>query len=190
MLTMTGIVAEAALKDLELDALDLADVIADQVRNFTSAHGRTKKAIQIFGPVGLQTQVSLFAGNDAQLKAQLRRKMTRRTLTALAFESLGSLLESVATSAVQIVFDFVRWTWETIDANSLLLAVLATSILVNVIISSVVMSEWWRERKAGKFMTGLGIGPDLTMSKAIYLHELHESTALELGLQEVSSNIW
>ncbi|CAF9903811.1 MAG: SNF1-interacting protein [Alectoria fallacina] len=184
-----GIVAEAALKDLELDALDLADVIADQVRNFTSAHGRTKKAIQIFGPVGLQTQVSLFAGNDAQLKAQLRRKMTRRTLTALAFESLGSLLESVATSAVQIVFDFVRWTWETIDANSLLLAVLATSILVNVIISSVVMSEWWRERKAGKFMTGLGIGPDLTMSKAIYLHELHESTALELGLQEVSSNI-
>lgn len=179
-----GIVAEAALKDLELDALDLADVIADQVRNFASAHNRTKKAVQIFGPVGLQTQISLFAGNDAPLKAQLRRKMRRRTLTALAFESLGSLLESVATSAMQLVFDFVRWTWRTIDANSVLLAILATSILINVIFSSAGTSEWWRERRAGKFMTGLGIGPDLTMSKAIYLHEL----PLELGLQESTNS--
>lgn len=185
---MKGIVAEAALKELELDALDLADVIADQVRNFASAHGRTKKAIQIFGSVGLQTQVSLFAGNDAPFKAQLRRKMGRRTLTALAFESLGSLLESVATSAVQIVFDLVRWTWKTIDANSVLLAILATSVFVNVIFSSTGTSEWCRERKAGNFMTRLGVGPDLTMSKAVYLHEIHDFSALELDLREASSS--
>ena len=178
--------AEAALKDLELDALDLADVVADQVRNFASAHGRTKKAIQIFGPVGLQTQSSLFAGNDTPLKAQLRREMRRRTLTALAFESIVSLLESVATSAMQMVFDFVRWVWKTIDANSVLLAALATSFLINVIFSSTSTSEWWRERKAGQFMNRLGIGPDFTMSKAIYLHELHDSTALELDHQEES----
>lgn len=165
-------------------------MIVDQVRNFGSAYGRTKKAIQIFGQVGLQTQVSLFAGNDTPLKAQLRRKMRRRTLTALAFESFGSLLETVATSAMQIVFDFVGWTWKTIDANSVLLAVLATSVLVNVIFSSTGASEWWREREAGKVMTGLGIGPDLTMSKAIYLHELHTSAAPELGLREGSSNQW
>ncbi len=165
-------------------------MIADQVRNFASAHGRTKKAIQIFGQVGLQTQVSLFTGNDAPLKSQLRHKMRRRTLTALAFESLGSLLESVATSVMQIVFDFVRWTWKTIDANSVLLAVLATSVLFNIIFSSTSTSEWWRERKASKFMARLGIGPDLTMSKAIYLHELHDSAALDLGLREVSSSQW
>lgn len=165
-------------------------MIAEQVRNFASAHGRTKKAIQIFGSVGLQTQVSLFAGNDAPLTSQLRRKMRRRTLTALAFESLGSLLESVATSAVQIVFDLVRWTWKTIDANSVLLAILATSVFVNVIFSSTGTSEWWRERKAGNFMTRLGVGPDLTMSKAVYLHEIHEFNALELDLREASSSQW
>lgn len=163
-------------------------MISDQVRNFASAHGRTKKAIQIFGAVGQQTQISTFAGNDAPLKAQLRRKQRRRTLTALAFESLGSLLESVATSAMQIIFDFVRWTWKTVDANSVLLGVLVMSVLVNVIFSSTGTSEWWRERKAGKFMTRLGIGPDLTMSKAIYLHE-HE-TALKPGLREASSSQW
>lgn len=176
------------MKDLELDALDLADVITDQVRNFASVHGRTKKSIQIFGSVGLQTQISLFAGNDAPLKAQLRRKMRRRTLTALAFESIGSLAESIATSAIQIVFNFVRWTWKTVDANSVLLAVLAMSVLVNVIFSSTNTSEWWRERKASKFMARLGIGPDLTMSKAVYLNELR--TALEPSLPEGSGNQW
>lgn len=88
---------------------------------------------------------------------------------------------------MQVVFDFLRWTWKTIDANTVLLALLATSVLVNVIFSSMGTSEWWRERKAGKFMTRLGIGPDLTMSKAIYLHELHE---LNLGLREYPSNQW
>ena len=124
------------------------------------------------------------------LKTQLRRTMRRRNLTALAFESLGSLLESVATSAIQVVFEFVRWTWKTINANSVLLAVLVMSILVNVILSSTSTSEWWRERKAGNFVARLGIGPDLIMSKAIYLHELRESTALEISLPEGSSSQW
>ena len=176
------------MKDLELDALDLTDVISDQVRTFASVHGRTKKAIQIFGSVGLQTQSSLFAGNDAPLKAQLRRKMRRRTLTVLAFESLVSLLESVATSAMQIVFDLVRWAWKTIDANSLLLGVLAVSVLMNVIFSSTSTSDWWKERKAGKFMARLGIGPDLTMSKSVYLHELR--TGMGPTFPEGSKSQW
>ena len=165
-------------------------MIADQVRNFASAHGRTKKAIQIFGAVGLQTQVSLFAGNDAPLRAQLRRKTRRRTLTALAFESLGSLFESVATSAMQLVFDFVRWIWRTVDANSVLLTVLATSILVNLILSSTGTSEWWRERKAVIFLKRLGVGADLTMSKVIHLDQLHEFVAPESRPQEGSSSQW
>ena len=165
-------------------------MIADQVRNFASAHGRTKKAIQIFGAVGLQTQVSMFAGNNAPLKAQLRRKMRRRTLAALAFESLGSLLESVATSAMQIAIDFVRWIWKTIDANSVLLVVLATSVLVNLIFSSMGTSEWWRERKAGRYMNRLGIGPDVTMSRIVHLDQLHESVAPKSRLREGSSRQW
>ena len=176
------------MKDLELDALDLADVITDQVRTFASVHGRTKKAIQIFGSVGLQTQISLFTGNDAPLKAQLRRKMRRRTLTSLTFESLVSLLESVATSAMQIVFDFVRWAWKAIDANSLLLVFLAVSVLTNVIFSSTGTSDWWRDRKAGKFMARLGVGPDLTMSKSIYLHELR--TGMDPTFPEDDKSQW
>ena len=91
---------------------------------------------------------------------------------------------------MQVILDFVQWTWKTIDANSVLLAVLATSVLVNVIVSSTNTSEWWRERRAGKYMAKLGIGPDIKLSKAIYLHELRDSTALELSLPEGSRSQW
>lgn len=91
---------------------------------------------------------------------------------------------------MQVVFDFVRWTWKTVNANSILLAILAMSVLVNVIFSSKNTSEWWRERNAGKFMAKLGIRPDVTMSKAIYLHELRESTALEPNPPEGSRSQW
>ena len=185
-----SIVSKAALKDLELDALDLTDVIAEQVRTFASAHGRTKKAIQIFGHVGGQTQATEFSGIEAPLKVQLRRSMERRTLVALAFESFVSMLESVLTSALQVILRVIRWTWSTVSANSIILAILGFSVLVNVMYSTSSTSEWWRERKARKFMTALGIGPDMTMSTSIYIHDLEEATALDSGYLGVSGNQW
>lgn len=184
------IVADAALRDLELDALDLTDVIAEQVRNFASAHGRTKKAIQIFGQVGAQTQISEFAGSDAPIKAQLRRTRNPRTMTALAIESFASIAESVVTSAGQIILRIIRWLWDTISANRVILGILGISILVNVIFSSSGTSEWWRERKARKFMTKLGIGPDSTMSKSIYISDLEEATSLDVGTLGGSGDQW
>ena len=176
-----GLITEAALKDLELDALDLTDLISEQVRNFASAHGRTKKAIQIFGQVGVQTQTSEFAGSEAPLKAQLRRSRKHHTLTALAFESFASMSESVITSAGQIILRFVGWIWKTISANMIILGVLAISVVLNMAFSSTGVSDWWSERKARKFMTPFGLGPDLTMSKSIYVRDLEESTALSPG---------
>ena len=175
-----AIIAEAALRELASDALDLTDVIAEQVRNFASAHGRTKKAIQIFGQVGVQTQTLEFTGSEAPLKAQLRRSRKHRTLTALAFESVASMSESVVTSAAQIIIRFVMWVWRTVNASSIILSILAFSILFNILYSSTGTSVWWKERRARKFMSHIGIGPDLTMSKAIYLHDLDDATALAI----------
>ena len=79
-----SIISSAARKELQLDALDLADVIGDQVRSFATAHARTKKAIQIFGRVGAQTQATEFAGSSATLKAGVRRSLKPRTLMTRA----------------------------------------------------------------------------------------------------------
>ena len=180
-----SIVTGAALNDLETDALDLMDVVAEQVRNFASTHGRTKKAIDIFGQVpGAQSQVLEFAGSEAVLKAQLRRSMKPRTLIALAFESFGSTLESVLTSAGQIIWKFVEWIWSTVNANGVILAILAISLLFNIIVSSTTTSDWWKDRRARFFMSRLGIGSDLSMSKAIYLEELRIPNALGTSILE------
>src|ERR1700738_577449 len=58
------LVERQALDDLGLDAMDLGDVVSDQVRKL-GPQSRTKKAIQIFGHVGQQTSVSLFSASDA-----------------------------------------------------------------------------------------------------------------------------
>ena len=183
-----SLITEAALKDLELDALDLTDVIAEQVRNFASAHGRTKKAIQIFGQVGVQTQISEFASSEVPLQARLRRSRKHHTLTALAFESFASMAESVVTSAGQIILRFIVWIWRTINANGIILGILGVSVIVNIISSSTGTYNWWNERKARKYMAHLGLGPDLTMSKTVYVHDLEEPTALGLRNDEDSSS--
>ena len=180
-----SIVTSSALKALESDALDLMDVVAEQVRNFASAHGRTKKAIDIFGQIpGAQSQVVEFAGSEAVLKTRLRQSTKPRTLTALAFESCASMLESVLTSAGQIIWSFIRWIWKTIDANYIILGILAISVVINMTLSSRSTSAWWKDRRARSFMNSIGIGSDLSMSKAIYLEDLHITSTLDLSTKE------
>ncbi|KAI9873977.1 MAG: SNF1-interacting protein, partial [Pleopsidium flavum] len=168
-----GLIEKRALEDLELDALDLADVISDQVRKL-GAQSRTKKAIRIFGHVGQQTQTSQIAAHDSPLTPQSRRPMKQRTLTRLFLALLASLAELVISSLMAWTFAILKWTWKTSSANSIILSLLALSVLTNLFYSSRDTSEWWSERNAGKFMARLGVGPNLMMSKAVYLRDIDE----------------
>ena len=189
MLTLVGIIESRALSDLELDSLDLADVISDQVRKL-GAQSRTKKSIQIFGHVGQQTQTSEFAGSESPIVSKIRRSLKRRTMAGLFLESLGSLLASIVTALMQWFATIVQWCWKTLNAHTILLTVLAISVLTNIIFSSKDTSTWWRERRAAKFMTRIGVGPNLMMSKAVYTQDLEDTVIWDdLGL-EVSENKW
>ena len=184
-----GMIERRALADLESDALDLGDVITDQVRKL-GAQSRTKRAIQIFGYIGQQTQMTEFGASDTKLAAQVRRSMARRTLTHLLLESIGSILEDIVTSIMQWAGAFLRWTWKTSNANSLILLVLVGSILINVFYSSRETSDWWRERKAAKYMNRLGVGPDLVMSKVIHVSDLDLVTSMNSTLSGDLDNSW
>ena len=177
----SGMIKRAALQDMRLDALDLADVLSDQVRRLVGAHGRTKKAIAIFGHIGQQTQVSEFSGSDVPLDARLRRSRKRRTLSMLAVQALGSFAETVLTWTAQSIGSCIRWSWNTVTANYLILAILCLSIIANLVYSSRSTSEWWHDRKAINFMSRLGVGTDHTMAKAIYVQDLQEATTLDLS---------
>ena len=165
-----------ASDDLEQDALDLVDLVSDQVRRL-GAHSRTKKAITIFGHVGRQSHVSHFNGVGENLKLNPRKPRIQRTLPHLFMETFLSLLETTISMLMMWTFGVIRWSWRTVSAHKIILAFLTTSALMNGFYSSRDGWDWWHERHASKYMARLGIQPDMIMSKAIYLKDIDEAVA-------------
>ena len=172
-------IRRAALQDMRVDSLDLADVLSDQVRRLVGSHGRTRKAISIFGPLGQNNQISEFAGSDSPLNTRLRRSRQPRTLANIVLLDIGSLVETLTISIIQIIGSSLLWIWKTVNANSLILTVLAVSILINLGFSSRHTSEWRRERTATTFMSKLGVGYNHVMTKAIYINDIEDVISSE-----------
>ncbi|KAL3428428.1 PH domain-containing protein [Phlyctema vagabunda] len=166
-----GLVEKQAFDDSALDAEDLADVAADQVRKL-GPQSRTKKAIHIFGLVGQQTSVSLFSAADSG--SSKRPQIKHRTLTNMIFEILSSFGESAITSVMMGTFAVFKTIWKIVTANGLILTALLLSVLINTFFTSRDASIWWHERNAAKFMTRIGVGPNTMMSKAVYLKDLDD----------------
>ncbi|KAF7879595.1 hypothetical protein EAF04_000790 [Stromatinia cepivora] len=169
-----GLVERQALDDCAMDAEDLADVIADQVRKL-GPNSRTKKAIHIYGHVGHQTTVSLFAANDASQSK--RPQIKQRTLTNMLLDTLSSFGESVISSVMMWTFAVFRSIWKISSAHTILLIALFLSILINAFLTGRDTSEWWTERNAARFMNRMGVGPNPSMSKAIYMKDLDEAVS-------------
>jgi hypothetical protein len=175
------VIDKKASDDLEQDALDLVDLVSDQVRRL-GAHSRTKKAITIFGHVGRQSGVSHFSGAGSNLKLEPRKPRTPRGMHELLLETFLSFLETSISFLMMWAFDIVRWSWKTVSAHKIILFLLASSAVMNGYYSSRDSWDWWHERHAGKFMARLGVQPNLVMSKAIYMHDIDQAVA--------NSTIW
>ena len=166
-------IEKQAMDDLNLDALDLSDLIADQVRRL-GAHSRTGKAVQIFGQIGQQSQVYQFSSVDSPVTSDPRRPLGQRTLLHLLFDTSVNFVETVVSTIMLGIMDILRWVWKTCSANSIILAILGLSVLTNMFYSSRDSWQWWHERSATKYMARLGIRPDMTMSRAIYVRDMDQ----------------
>lgn len=164
-----------AMGDLEEDAMDLVDLVGDQVRKL-GVQSRTKKAITIFGHVGRQSLASQF-NLEPEAKVERRRPRVQRTLSQMLYETFVSFLQSAISSIIIWVFALLRWTFKTANANRVILALLASSVLLNGYYSSRSTLDWWQERNVGEFMARIGIHPDRVMSKAIYMRDIDEEIA-------------
>lgn len=176
MLISPGIINNQATSDLEQDALDLVDLVSEQVRKL-GAHGRTKKAISIFGHVGRQNQVSQLPPDGTSLKVEPRKPRKQRSLIQILFEMFTSLTETAVSSLFMSIFAFLRWSWKTASANKVILFLLVSSVFFNALYSSQAAYDWWHERNTGSFMARLGVHPDNVMSKAIYIRDIDEAIA-------------
>ncbi|KAK9779195.1 putative PH domain-containing protein [Seiridium cardinale] len=167
-----NIVERQALDDAVMDAEELAEVATDQVRKI-GPHSRTKRAIQIYGNIGQQTQVVLFS--PAETEKTRKTHIRPHSLTSMLFDTIRSFTESAVTSVIMWAFAVVKKLWDVITAQRIMLIVLALSAVFNVVLSSQGASTWWSERRAAGFMNRLGVGPNIMMSKAIYLRDLDEA---------------
>ncbi|KAJ3579563.1 hypothetical protein NPX13_g996 [Xylaria arbuscula] len=166
------LVERQALDDATQHAEELAEVATDQVRRL-GHHSRTKRAIQVYGNVGLQSQVVVFSPNEAD--SARKPLINPRTLGSMLFETGRSFAESVASSLMLWAFAALRKIWKIITAQRLLILLLGLSVLTNITFSSQSSATWWSERRAANFMNRIGVGPNVMMSKAIYLADLDEA---------------
>ncbi|PWY95463.1 transcription factor SipA3 [Aspergillus sclerotioniger CBS 115572] len=169
------IIDKSASHDLEQDALDLVDLVGDQVRRL-GAHSRTKKAITIFGHIGRQGFASQFSP-QGDLQLEPRNPRVQRTLVQLLFETLVSVLETIVSDLMMWTFAFLRWVWKTTNANKVILILLLSSMLINGFYSSRDAYEWWHDRTVGNFMARIGVSPDNVMTKAIYMRDIDDAIA-------------
>jgi hypothetical protein len=168
-----GLIERYAMNDLSLDALDIVDLVADQVRRL-GPHSRTKKAIQIFGQLGQSTEITQLQLDHSALNLELRRKPTPRTLFDLMRQDVESVLESMLAMVLQGIIGLLKWMYNTCTAHSLILALLGVSILFNTFYSYRDTYSWWHERNANKFMARIGVTPNTVMSKAVHVQDLEE----------------
>ncbi|OTB08046.1 hypothetical protein M426DRAFT_317559 [Hypoxylon sp. CI-4A] len=167
-----NMVERQALDDAGQDAEELAEVATDQVRKL-GHHSRTKRAIQVYGNVGLQSQVVVFTPGESEMSK--KAQINPRTLGQMLFETIRSFADSVALSLMMWSFAAVKKLWDVVTAQRIILALLGFSILTNLIFSSQSTSAWWGERRAASFMNRVGVSPNVIMSKAIYIADLDEA---------------
>ncbi|KAL7946172.1 hypothetical protein V8C42DRAFT_319760 [Trichoderma barbatum] len=168
-----SLVERQALRDAVSDAEELAELATDQVHKL-GTRSRTNRAILVYGQVGHQTQMVVFS--PAPTDARKKQAIKPRTLTAMLFETVRSLGESVVSSVILWIIAALKKIFDVVTAHRLILLLLGLSIATNLMLSSTESLTWWQERRAANFMRRVGVSPNHMMSKAIYLADLHEAS--------------
>ncbi|KAK4169420.1 hypothetical protein QBC43DRAFT_307689 [Cladorrhinum sp. PSN259] len=176
-----NMIERQALDDAGNDAEDLAEVATDQVRKL-GPHSRTKRAIQVYGGVGVQTQVVVFSPPEEAAGMEIKGVKVKtiikpRTLGDMLWETGRSFMESAITSVMMWAFAAVRKVFSIMKANRVILVLLLVSGAYNLVAVSKASSRWWLEYRSEKYMRGLGVGPNVMMGRAIYLRDLEEAAS-------------
>lgn len=165
------ILEQTALDDLDLDAQDLADLVADQVRKL-GYHSRTKKSIQIFGQVGHSSEITQLQIDSSAVTIEMRRVPQEKTMFRLLLQEIVSLAQTYLGIVLQAFVGLFSWFNKTLSANSVILTLLVASILYNSFFTLRDTWSWYGERSTAKFMRRLGVTPDHVMTRSISITDL------------------
>lgn len=166
--------------ELQACAYSLSEILTDQVTRLGSHGGsNSRKAVQIFGGIGQQTQASQLAASDLPpLPATLkRRKLRSRSMPALALSAARRSALAGLMSVLAVVLQVLTALQKVVTAHRILVLVLVLSAVSNVFFTQRDASTWWRERSAGNFLKRVGVSPNVVMGRSVWLKDLDEWTA-------------
>jgi hypothetical protein len=185
-------VQNQALDDLDNDALDLGDVVADAVRKLTNS--KNPDAVAMFGAIGgnqepppppqpptetSKTTVTAVTISLPTTAKQLRasRPIKQHQLLQMVLENGLSLAESAVSSVVMFIIAAVKKSCNIISAHRVLLLLLALSVAANMSLSTRSTRAFWSERRANRFLEDVQVRPDGIMARSIILRDLDNAVA-------------
>lgn len=162
-----------AFDDLHIDAMQTAEIVADQVSRLGPGF-TTKKAVVVFGHIGRQTQAAsiVAADDEALLPRAARPNIIKHSLIGIVSERAKSLALSAASTIFMSLIGLSKAVLKAFSAHTILLVLLALTVSTQMMTGSAVVKEWWTDRSASRFMRRMGVRPDAHMARAIYLHDL------------------
>lgn len=181
------LIERRALEDLELEAVSMTTLVAEQVQRLGSSPA-TKRIVEIFGNIGQQAEAAQVSSKDDD--SIVKMTVRRRTMTGLFVENVRSLFQSCCTTVLMTIIGMLNIIFKSLSANVVLITLLLISLSLSVFQSSEFASTWWHDRSTATFMARLGVVPNMSMSKGIYLKDVADSIGLHRSQLLNASNEW
>lgn len=168
-----GLIEAQALADLKLYATSLTAILIDQVSRLGTQANNSRKAVQIFGQVGIQTQSSHVPTTDLPGSRSGDRIRTH-TIIGLTRSALARIALQVFFAILGLIVQIVQSTAKVVTAHTVVVGLLALSAFTNVYFTNRDTWSWWRERNARSFMAKIGVHPNVVMGRSVWLKDLDE----------------
>lgn len=145
----------------------------DQVSRLGTQANNSRKAVQIFGQVGIQTQSSHVSPTDLPGSRSGDRIRTH-TIIGLTRSTLARVALQVFFAILGLIIQIVQSTAKVVTGHTVVVGLLALSAFTNVYFTNRDTWSWWRERNTRSFMAKIGVHPNVVMGRSVWLKDLDE----------------
>jgi hypothetical protein len=171
---LPGLIETQALADLKLYATSLTAILVDQVARLGTQANNSRKAVQIFGQVGVQTQSSHVSTTTLPPGSRSGEHIRCHTLKGLTLSALQRATLQVTFAILGLIMQIVQSTAKVVTTHTIVVGLLALSASTNLYFTNRDTWSWWRERNARSFMAKIGVHPNAAMGRSVWLRDLDE----------------
>lgn len=183
-----NIIEKLAMDDLMEGSNAILDLIREQLQRPEAQNLSTKKALSLFGQIGLEPDSIALSGEIPGLVESHPRKQI--SLATIVWKTSLAFAQQVATTVFSLMQELLGWCARILHAHHVLVFILFLSVLFNGLHISHDASAWWQERRANKFFNTLAIRPSRVVSKAVYLKDIDAAVINTTFHDNINASSW